>query len=64
MTTSLAAIRSALQARYRDLGTDFHHTTAHTAAHTARRQCALIRQLEGLTGKKVTLHPRPEPTAS
>jgi transposase len=48
------------QARYHDLGTDFHHTIA----HTAHRQRALIRQLEGLTGKKVTLHPRSEPTAS
>jgi hypothetical protein len=41
------------QARYHDLGTDFPHTIA----HTAHRQRALIRQLERLTGKKVTLHP-------
>src|SRR6185437_15829092 len=48
------------QARYHDLDPHLRHTTTHTARH----QCALIRQLEGLTGKKVTLHPRPEPTAS
>jgi transposase len=46
------------QARYHDPGAHF----GHTAPHTAHRQQDLIRQLEGLTGKKVTLHPRPEPT--
>jgi transposase len=48
------------QTHYRDLGTDVHQTIA----HTAHRQRDLIHQLEGLTGKKVTLHPRSEPTAS
>jgi len=36
----------------------------HTTAHTAHRQRDLICRLECLTGKKVTFHPRSEPTAA
>jgi transposase len=41
------------QARYQDLGGDYYHTTV----NTRRRERDLIRQLEHLTGKKVTLAP-------
>lgn len=40
-------------ARYTDLGSDFYTTKI----NTARRQRALIRQTETLTGRKVTLQP-------
>jgi transposase len=39
------------EARYHDLGADFHQTKV----NTRRRERDLIRQLEHLTGKKVTL---------
>ncbi len=38
-------------ARYQDLGADYYHTKV----NTRRRERDLIRQLEHLTGKKVTL---------
>jgi transposase len=40
-------------ARYQDLGADYYHTKV----NTRRRERDLIRQLEHLTGKKVTLAP-------
>ena len=39
------------EARYHDLGADFYQTKV----NTRRRERDLIRQLEHLTGKKVTL---------
>lgn len=48
-------------ARYHDLGPDYHQTRT----NTHRRQRDLVRQLEHLTGQKVTLHPPPDqPTAA
>jgi transposase len=47
------------QARYQDLGANFYQSQL----NIRHRQRDLIRQLEGLTGKKVTLQPRPQPTA-
>ena len=41
------------QAHYRDLGADYHSTKI----NQRRRQRDLIRQLEHLSGQKVTLHP-------
>jgi transposase len=46
-------------ARYHDLGADFHDTRYHQ-----RHQHQLIHQLERATGKKVTLTARDEPTAA
>lgn len=43
------------QARYHDLGVDYYQTKV----NTRRRERDLIRQLEHLTGKKVTLAPTP-----
>jgi transposase len=48
-------------ARYHDLGSDYHDSRI----SKQRRQRDLVRQLEHLTGQKVTLQPRPElPTAA
>lgn len=47
-------------ARYHDLGSDFHQSRI----NARRRERDLVRQLEHLTGKKVTLAPRPEPSAA
>ena len=47
------------QARYQDLGANFYQSQL----NIRHRQRDLIRQLEGLTSKKVTLQPRPQPTA-
>ena len=44
-------------ARYHDLGSDFYQTKL----NTHRRERDLIRQLEHLTGKKVTLEAPPQP---
>ncbi|MCW3820933.1 IS110 family transposase, partial [Micromonospora sp. DR5-3] len=41
---------------YQDLGPDYHDTRI----NKKRRQHDLIRQLEHLTGQKVTLQPQPE----
>jgi transposase len=47
--------------RYHDLGSDYYESRI----NTQRRQRDLVRQLEHLTGQKVTLQPRPElPTAA
>jgi transposase len=43
-------------ARYHDLGPGYHESRI----NTQRRQRDLIRQLEHLTGQKVTLQPQPE----
>jgi transposase len=45
------------EARYHDLGADFHLNKI----NKQRRERDLIRQLEHLTGQKVTLHPQPQP---
>lgn len=42
------------EARYHDLGPDYHQTKL----NTRRRERELVRQLEHLTGKKVNLQPR------
>jgi len=47
------------QAHYQDLGANFYQSQL----NIRHRQHDLIHQLEGLTGKKVTLQPRPQPTA-
>ncbi|MGH3792671.1 MAG: transposase [Pseudonocardiaceae bacterium] len=47
-------------ARFTDLGPDFHQSKI----STRRRERDLIRQLEHLTGQKVTLAPRPEQPAA
>jgi hypothetical protein len=48
-------------ARYQDLGPDYHESRI----NTQRRQRDLIRQLEHLTGQRVNLQPQPElPTAA
>jgi transposase len=47
-------------ARYTDLGPDFYQSKI----NQRRRQRDLVRQLEHLTGQKVTLNPAPEPTAA
>jgi hypothetical protein len=47
-------------ARYHDLGSDFHQSKT----NARRREHDLVRQLEHLTGKKVTLAPRPEQPAA
>ena len=47
-------------ARYQDLGSDFHQSKI----NARRRERDLVRQLEHLTGKKVTLAPRPEQPAA
>lgn len=47
------------EARYHDLGADFYRTHV----NTRHRQRNLIRQLEGITGQKVTLHPATQPAA-
>jgi hypothetical protein len=41
-----------------------HHFYYHYLRVGWLHEIVLACQLEGLTGKKVTLHPRPEPTAS
>jgi transposase len=43
-------------ARYHDLGSDWHESKI----NNQRRQRDLVRQLERLTGQQVTLHPKPE----
>jgi transposase len=49
------------EARYHDLGPGYYES----AINKTRRQRDLVRQLEHLTGKKVTLTPRPDvPTAA
>jgi len=49
------------EARYQDLGPDYHESRI----NKHRRQRDLIRQLEQLTGQKVQLHPQPDlPTAA
>jgi transposase len=48
------------QAHYRDLGPDFYASRV----NPRRRERDLVRQLEHLTGKKVTLQPRPEQPAA
>jgi transposase len=48
------------EARYHDLGADFYHNKI----NKQRRERELVRQLEHLTGQKVTLHPRPEQPAA
>ncbi|MCA1704303.1 MAG: IS110 family transposase [Actinobacteria bacterium] len=48
------------EARFVDLGPDFYQSKI----NTRRRERDLIRQLEHLTGKKVTLAPRPEQPAA
>jgi hypothetical protein len=48
------------QAHYQDLGANFYQSRL----NIRHRQRDLIRQLEGLTGKKVTLQPRPQPTTA
>jgi transposase len=48
------------EARYHDLGPDFHHTKI----NNRRRQRDLTRQLEHLTGQKVILQPHPETAAA
>jgi transposase len=47
-------------AHYQDLGSDFYQSKI----NTQRRQRDLVRQLEHLTGKKVTLTPQPEQPAA
>jgi transposase len=47
-------------ARYRDLGSDFYQSKI----NTRRRERDLVRQLEHLTGKKVTLTPQPKHPAA
>jgi hypothetical protein len=46
-------------ARYHDLGADFHDTRYHQ-----RHQHNLIHQLERITGQQVTLTTRDQPTAA
>jgi transposase len=48
------------EAPFVDLGPDFHQSEI----NTRRRQRDLIRQLEHLTGKKVTLTPQPQQPAA
>lgn len=48
------------EARYQDLGADFHQSKI----NKQRRRRDLIRQLEHLTGQKVTLHPQPDQPAA
>jgi transposase len=48
------------EARYHDLGADFYLNKI----NKQRRERDLIRQLEHLTGQKVTLHPRPQQPAA
>jgi transposase len=47
-------------AHYQDLGSDYHQSKL----NTRRRERDLVRQLEHLTGRKVTLTPRPEQPAA
>ena len=47
-------------ARYHDLGPDFHQSRI----NPQRKQRDLVHQLERLTGQTVTLTPRPEPAAA
>jgi transposase len=48
------------EARYTDLGPGYYQSRV----NVHRRERDLVRQLERLTGKKVSLQPRPEPTAA
>ena len=48
------------EVRYHDLGADFYLNKI----NKQRRERDLVRQLEHLTGQKVTLHPRPEQPAA
>ena len=60
MLTIIWHLLSDPEARYRDLGADFYEVHV----NQRRRERSLISQLEQISGKKVTLQPRPERPAA